>query len=88
MYSQASSVAVQETDPDDQAEPTLQNNSTNKAMKVLKLQRIKHIMNKKNSLCKFQMLCSILLLLKEGEEEEVEHLVKVLHQEEVWVEDV
>ena len=56
----------------------------NKAMKELKLQRMKHIL-KKNSLYKFQMLCPILLLLKEGEE--VEFLVEVLHQEEIWLED-
>ena len=51
---------------------------------------MKHILNKKNSLYKFQMLCAILLLLKEGEEEEVEveDLVEGLHQEEVWVKDV
>ena len=38
---------------------------------------------------KFQMLCPILLLLNEGEEDDVqvENLDEVLHQEEVWVED-
>ena len=59
-------------------------------MKVLKLQRMKHIVNNKNSLYKFQMSCPILVLLKEGEKEELEvdHLVKVLHQEEVWIENM
>ena len=49
---------------------------------------MKHVLNKKTSLYKFQMLCPILLLLRDGEEVEVEHLVEVLYQEEVWVEDV
>ena len=50
-------------------------------MKVLKLQQKKYILNKRNSLYKFQMSCPILLLLKEGEEKEVavEYLVEVLH---------
>ena len=59
----------------------------NKAMKVLKLQRMKHILNKKNSLFKFQMLCPN-ISPPQGEEVEVEHLVEVFHQEEVWIEDV
>ena len=78
---------MQETDPDSQAEPTPQTLQQEQSHEVLKLQRMKCIQNK-NSLYKFKMLCTILLLLKEGEEVEVEHLVKVLHQEEVWVEDV
>ena len=49
---------------------------------------MKDNLNMKNSLYKFKTLCLTLLLLKEGEEEEVEHLVRILHQEEVWVEDV
>ena len=40
---------------------------------------MKHILNKENSLYMFQMLCPILLLLKEREEVEVENLVEILH---------
>ena len=81
---------MQETYPDDQAEPIIQTVQQEQSHEVLKLQRMKHILNKKNSLYKFHMLCPILLLLKEGEEEEVEveNLVEVLHQEEVRVEDM
>ena len=76
-----------ERDPDGQAEPTLQIIEQEQSHEITELQRIKHILNKNNSPYKFQMLCPILLLLKEGEEKglEVEHLVEIPHQEEVWV---
>ena len=81
---------MQETHPDGQAEPTIQTIQQEQSHESTEAQRMKCILNKKNSLCKLQMLCPMLPLLEEGEKEEVEveHPVEVLHQEEVWVEDV
>ena len=81
---------MQETDPDSQAEPTLITIHQEQSHEGTEATEDKTHSEQENYLYKFQMFCPILLLLKEGEEEEVEeeHLFGVLHQEEVWVDDV
>ena len=79
---------MQERDPDGQAEPTIQTIQQEQSHKSTEAKEDETYSEQEEQPIQVPELCPILPLLMEGEEVEVEHLVEVLHQEEVWVEDV